>query len=105
MHFPAYIGPGAGFAFLGGFLSLVLSVLAGLASLFLWPLRLLRALIRRPKGIVRRVIFLGFDGLDPRITERLMEQGRLPNFTKLRASGSYHRLRTTFLPFLLRLRV
>lgn len=96
-HFtPAYIGPGAGFAFLGSFLTLVISVLAGIASLFLWPIRYLRGLARRRKGSVRRAIFLGFDGLDPRITERLMAEGRLPNFAKLRAMGSYSRLRTTF---------
>lgn len=98
MHFPAYIGPGAGFAFLGSFLTLALSVLAALASLLLWPARLLRSLLHRRKAAVRRIIFLGFDGLDPRITERLMAAGKLPNFSKLRASGSYHRLRTTFPP-------
>ena len=32
---PAYIGPGAGFAFFGSFLTLVLAVLAGLASLLI----------------------------------------------------------------------
>ncbi len=96
-HFtPAYIGPGAGFAFLGSFLTLVISVLAGIASLFLWPIRYLRGLARRRTGSVRRAIFLGFDGLDPRITERLMAEGRLPNFAKLRGMGSYSRLRTTF---------
>ena len=70
MYFPAYIGPGAGYAFLGGFLTLALSVLAALGSLLLWPARLLRSLLRRRKGSVRRAIFLGFDGLDPNITER-----------------------------------
>ena len=93
---PAYIGPGAGFAFLGSFLTLALSILVGIVSLFLWPIRFLRNLLRRRKGSVRRAIFLGFDGLDPRITERLMAEGRLPNFSKLRATGSYTRLRTTF---------
>ena len=93
---PAYIGPGAGFAFLGSFLTLALSILVGIVSLFLWPIRFLRNLLRRRKGSVRRAIFLGFDGLDPRITERLMAEGRLPNFSKLRAAGSYTRLRTTF---------
>ncbi len=93
---PAYIGPGAGFAFLGSFLTLVLSVLAGIVSLFLWPVRWVRSLLSRRKGAVRRAIFLGFDGLDPRITERLLDAGRLPNFAKLRATGSYSRLRTTF---------
>jgi predicted AlkP superfamily pyrophosphatase or phosphodiesterase len=42
------------------------------------------------------VIFLGFDGLDPAITEKLMAEGKLPNFARLRDQGSYRRLRTTF---------
>ena len=34
-----YIGPGAGFAFLGSFLTIALSLLASLVSLLLWPFR------------------------------------------------------------------
>ena len=65
-HFlPAYIGPGAGFAFLGSFLTLVLSVLAGIASLLIWPLRWLRSLAARRRGSAKKLIFLGYDGLDP----------------------------------------
>jgi len=74
IHFapPAYIGPGAG---------------------MVWSF-----LIRPGKAQARKVIFLGFDGLDPRITEKLMTEGRLPNFARLRQQGSYSRLRTTFPP-------
>ena len=93
----AYIGPGAGFAFLGSFLSLVLAVLAGIASAFVWPLRLAWSLcLRRRRTPFRKAIFLGFDGLDPVITEKLMDEGKLPNFARLRDQGSYRRLRTTF---------
>jgi predicted AlkP superfamily phosphohydrolase/phosphomutase len=45
---------------------------------------------------VRKVIFLGFDGLDPGVTERLMAEGKLPHFTRLKEQGGYSRLRTTF---------
>ncbi len=92
----AYVGPGAGFAFLGSFLTLVLSVAAGIASLLIWPFRMLWSVARRRRGAVKKAIFLGFDGLDPRVTERLMAEGKLPNFVKLREQGSYRRLRTTF---------
>jgi predicted AlkP superfamily phosphohydrolase/phosphomutase len=92
----AYIGPGAGFAFLGSFLTLVLSVAAGVASLLIWPFRMLWALARRRRGPVKKAIFLGFDGLDPGVTERLMAEGKLPNFVKLKEQGGYRRLRTTF---------
>jgi len=94
---PAYIGPGAGFAFLGSLLSLVMAVLAGIASAIVWPFRMAWLLLVRPRHAqVKKVIFLGFDGLDPAITERLMAEGRLPNFLRLRYEGSYRRLRTTF---------
>src|SRR5580704_12654019 len=90
----AYIGPGAGFAFLGSFLTLLLSLLAGLASLLIWPFRMLW--LYRRRGAVRKVILLGFDGLDPGLTERLMAEGKLPNFSRLKNEGGYRRLRTTF---------
>lgn len=92
----AYIGPGAGFAFLGSFLTLLLSIVAGFASLLIWPFRMLWMLARRKRGAVRKVIFLGFDGLDPRVTERLMSEGKLPHFQRLKEQGGYSRLRTTF---------
>ena len=36
----AYIGPGAGFAFLGSFLTLLVALLLGLVSLLIWPFRM-----------------------------------------------------------------
>jgi len=96
----AYIGPGAGFAFLGSFLALLSSFAMSVVSLLLWPLRMGWRVLRRRQGFrnarVRRVIFLGLDGLDPRLTEKYLAEGKLPNLAKLRAQGSYHRLRTTF---------
>jgi predicted AlkP superfamily phosphohydrolase/phosphomutase len=96
----AYIGPGAGFAFLGSFLGALASVVLGGVSLLLWPFRTAVAVLRRGRGYrrarVQRLIFLGLDGLDPGLTERFMAEGKLPNLTRLREQGSYHRLRTTF---------
>ncbi|MBM3241294.1 phosphodiesterase [Candidatus Poribacteria bacterium] len=43
-------------------------------------------------GSFNKVIVLGIDGLDPKIMEKLMEGGELPNFSKLRETGSYRRL-------------
>jgi predicted AlkP superfamily phosphohydrolase/phosphomutase len=98
--FLAYIGPGAGFAFLGSFLTIVLSIAASLISLLLWPFRLLRLAVRRrggsAKAQVKKVIFLGLDGLDPGLTEKWMAEGKLPNLSRLREQGYYGRLRTTF---------
>ncbi len=42
-----------------------------------------------------RVIVLGMDGLDPGIIEPMMQNGELPNFAKLAASGAYSRLATS----------
>ena len=95
-----YIGPGAGFAFLGSFLSLIASFFFTAVSLLLWPFRAARAVVRRRRGFrrakIRRLIFLGLDGLDPRLTERFMAEGKLPNLSRLKEQGSFHRLRTTF---------
>ena len=96
----AYIGPGAGFAFLGSFLSLIASFFLTAGSLLLWPFRAGRAVLRRRRGFrrakIQRLIFLGLDGLDPRLAERFMAEGRLPNLSRLKEQGSFHRLRTTF---------
>ena len=41
-----------------------------------------------------RVVVLGLDGLDPRVIDLLMSEGRLPNFARLRSEGGYGRLRS-----------
>jgi predicted AlkP superfamily phosphohydrolase/phosphomutase len=95
----AYVGPGAGFAFIGSFLTIIISVLASIVSFLVWPFRILWLLIRRRgrfgKARIRNAIFLGLDGLDPNLTEQWMSEGKLPNLTKLREQGCYQRLRTT----------
>ncbi|MEM1111533.1 MAG: alkaline phosphatase family protein [Pseudomonadota bacterium] len=42
-----------------------------------------------------RTIIIGFDGMDPRLAERWMAAGELPNFSRLAESGHYQRLGTT----------
>src|SRR5947209_17364331 len=96
----AYVGPGAGFAFLGSFLAVITSLFLAFVSLLTWPLRVLKRLVTRTAGYrnarVRKVIFLGLDGLDPGLAERYMSEGKLPNLKRLAEEGSYRRLRTTF---------
>ena len=96
----SYVGPGAGFAFLGSFLSLVAGFLLSFFSLLIWPFRMAWHSVRRRTGFrkaqVKKVIFLGLDGLDPKLTEKFLAQGKLPNLARLREQGSYSRLRTTF---------
>jgi predicted AlkP superfamily phosphohydrolase/phosphomutase len=96
----AYIGPGAGFAFLGSFLSLLAGFLLSVFSMVAWPFRMLWRVVRRRQGFkkarIKKLIFLGLDGLDPRLTERYMAEGKLPNFLKMKQMGSCQPLRTTF---------
>ncbi len=46
----------------------------------------------------KRVIVLGFDGLDYELTRTLMQAGRLPNFARLAKSGGFAPLTTTIPP-------
>src|SRR5262245_1588101 len=45
-----------------------------------------------------RVLVLAFDGLDPRLLEQYMSEGRLPNFRRLARDGIYHPLPTGMAP-------
>ncbi len=96
----AYIGPGAGFAFLGSFLTLLTSLALSVLSLLLWPFRMIWLLLRSKQGFrkarVKKLIFLGLDGFDPGLAERFMAEGKLPHLTRLKEQGSYTKLRTTF---------
>lgn len=45
-----------------------------------------------------RMIILGMDGMDPRLTDLLIKEGKLPAFQKLRAMGDFSPLRTSTPP-------
>jgi predicted AlkP superfamily phosphohydrolase/phosphomutase len=96
----AYAGPGAGFAVLSSFWTLFVAFLYSLYAFFTWPFRhLVRSLRRRKaygKAQIKRAVILGFDGMDPELTERFIKEGKLPNLAKLRELGTFRKLRTTF---------
>ena len=98
----AYIGPGAGFAFLSSFLFLFIAFTLAVFYLLSWPFRLaIRGLFHRGSGsrrkpLVKRAIVLGLDGLDPKLAVKFMEEGKLPNFRKLKEQGSFKPLSTTW---------
>lgn len=48
--------------------------------------------------VKQRTIVIGFDGLDPVLTEQWMQEGALPNFARLARQGHYQRLGTTTPP-------
>jgi len=95
----AYIGPGAGFAFLSSFLVLFLTFLLAVFSFVSWPFRFLWRAVRGQRayrrGPVERVVILGLDGLEPTLAEKLMAEGKLPHLARLKKDGAYARLRTT----------
>ncbi len=53
---------------------------------------------RRSAASDRRVIVLGLDGFDPRLCERLMGAGKLPNLARLRDAGGYRPLGSSIPP-------
>ena len=46
----------------------------------------------------KKVIVIGIDGMDPLLTETMMNSGQLPNFAELRKRGGYRRLGTSIPP-------
>jgi predicted AlkP superfamily phosphohydrolase/phosphomutase len=115
-----YIDPGTGYTIFtlgGGAIAMILAA-AGAGLLFIkriirffkktprsWRCLLIAVILMFTGGFFVRslfpipcpgkVIVLGFDALSPDIVEPLMSAGRLPNFSRLKALGSYSRLATT----------
>ncbi len=46
----------------------------------------------------KKVIILAFDGMDPRLCEKMMAEGRLPHLDRLRKQGGYSTLGTSIPP-------
>jgi predicted AlkP superfamily phosphohydrolase/phosphomutase len=55
----------------------------------------LKSLVIGKKSAARRVVVLGSDGMDPRILDRLIREGRMPMMKALAEKGGYTRLGTT----------
>lgn len=94
----AYIGPGAGIALVSSFGLIFFTIILAIFSVLIWPFRTLWRMLRRrnlARPWVRRLIIVGFDGQDAAVTERLLAEGKLPNYAKLAEQGCYRRLRTT----------
>ncbi|MFQ5741201.1 MAG: alkaline phosphatase family protein [Acidobacteriota bacterium] len=98
----AYVGPGAGFAFLSSFLVLLIVFFSSLFSLLSWPFRVLFRAFRRRKvytrAKIKRLVILGLDGLDPELAAKFMQQGKLPHLARLREEGTFLPLQTTYPP-------
>ena len=53
---------------------------------------------RAPQRFQQKLVILGFDGMDPRLVTKWMDEGKLPNLHKLAKRGGLHRLETTHSP-------
>ena len=95
----AYIGPGAGFALVSSFFILIIAALLAAFSILTLPVRATYLFFRRRKIAknmkAKRVIVVGFDGLDPELCRQFMAAGKLPNLARLASSGSFLPLKTT----------
>lgn len=95
----SYIGPGPGLAIQGPALLLLLGYFLAAVALISLPLRLLlRRRKKRGPARLKRLVVVGLDGLEPELTERWMEEGKLPNLTALAERGTYRRVATTCPP-------
>ena len=95
----AYVGPGAGFAFVGSMLVLFVTFSLAFAIILTWPIRLLYRWLSvgnpYAKAAAKRVVILGLDGMDPGLATKLMREGRMPNFSKLAERGVFRPLDTS----------
>lgn len=115
----AYVDPGSGYVFLQQ-TSFLWGWLAALLMFFLLPLKILwrrrkklfwifiavgiivliAGLVIMEVGVTKdkaagKVLILGIDALDFGIVQRLIAEGRLPNFSHLKKEGSFSPLQTT----------
>jgi predicted AlkP superfamily phosphohydrolase/phosphomutase len=98
----AYIGPGAGFTLVTSFFAVFAAICSAFLMLLTWPIRLImRALFGRralAKSRFKRIVILGLDGLDHGVTQKMLEDGKLPNLGALRDQGCFSALGSTLPP-------
>jgi predicted AlkP superfamily phosphohydrolase/phosphomutase len=95
----AYIGPGAGFAFLSGGLVLVGALFLAVAIVLAYPIKIALRLLSgkgRIKGSTKRIVIIGFDGMDPQLAQRYMDEGHMPNMKAMADSGTFRPLATSY---------
>jgi predicted AlkP superfamily phosphohydrolase/phosphomutase len=110
-----YLDPGQGFVFAQNtswFWAIILASLGSFLFFFKFMFRLFKKffwlllilllvliiggmMIFGGQNNKNKVIILGIDGMDPVITEKMINDGLLPNFAALRKKGSYFHLATT----------
>ncbi|MGE5340087.1 MAG: alkaline phosphatase family protein [Candidatus Omnitrophota bacterium] len=95
-----YVGPGAGFAFAGSFFFIFAAFFLAIFNFLTFPVRALIKFLKRLKTLknakYKRVIIIGFDGMDYRLLSRFMKEGKkFPHFQKLADQGTFAPLWST----------
>jgi predicted AlkP superfamily phosphohydrolase/phosphomutase len=95
-----YVGPGAGFAFVGSFFFIFAAFFLAIFNFLTFPVRALLRFIKRArilkKAKFKRVVLIGFDGMDFNLFNRFRKQGhKFPHFEKLAAQGTFAPLWST----------
>ena len=92
----AYIGPGAGFAFVSSFFAILAAFFLAFLKLITWPFRWLVRTIRWRKALraaaSQQVVIVGLDGQDPELTDGFIEGGPAAQLRAAAEQGSYVRL-------------
>ncbi|HNX96244.1 MAG TPA: alkaline phosphatase family protein [Candidatus Aminicenantes bacterium] len=96
----AYVGPGAGFAFAGSFFFIFAAFFLAIFNFLTFPLRAFFHWLKRRKTTRharnKRVIVVGFDGMDYALFRRFQQQGHsFPNFEALEKEGTFAPLLST----------
>lgn len=72
--------------------------IVGSAVISLAALIMISSVTGDPAQTQKKVLVLGFDGMDPRLTGKLMDEGKLPNFRRVAEGGSFSPLTTSVPP-------
>jgi predicted AlkP superfamily phosphohydrolase/phosphomutase len=96
----AYVGPGAGFAFAGSFFFIFAAFFLAIFNFLTFPIRALIKFLKRLKTIknarYKRVVIIGFDGMDYNLLNRFIKEGKkFPNFQALAKDGTFAPLWST----------
>src|SRR5688500_16220786 len=68
------------------------------AAVGLWSLACSGGTTRGPSRVDKKIVILGFDGMDPILLKKWMEEGKLPNISALAKGGGMFPLQTTHSP-------
>jgi predicted AlkP superfamily phosphohydrolase/phosphomutase len=95
-----YVGPGAGFAFVGSFFFIFAAFFLAIFNFLTFPVRALLRYFKKARTLkkakFKRVLLIGFDGMDYHLFNQFKKQGQqFPNFDKLAKTGTFSPLWST----------